>query len=116
MPIDTNTAHSYLRTFDFKRMFIEELGWNNSANRFPPFINDGLTFTFTPIAEQGGMVVMLCNSSDGNIPALGMRQKIDKEMTKLAAEHIIIFVDGSKTSSLWWWVKQEPGKPPRPRS
>lgn len=114
MAISTQSIRQHLQAFDFKRLFVEStpdgLGWNNYTSRLQSYDLDGVRYNFTPIAEQGGMVIVQCEANDGNIPSTGARRKIDKHITELAFEHIIIFVDGDKSTSLWVWVKREDGK------
>src|SRR5690606_23621933 len=110
MTISTKNLRQYLQEFEFKRLFIEELGWNNYTSRIRDFQLDGMTYKFSPVAEQGGMVIITCEAPDGNIPPKGARDKIDKYITQLAFEHIVIFVDGEKSTSLWLWIKHEDGK------
>ncbi|MBK9748883.1 MAG: Eco57I restriction-modification methylase domain-containing protein [Chloroflexi bacterium] len=113
MTLSTERMRACLQTFDFKRLFVEELGWNNYSARLTPAEVDGVRCTFAPIAEQGGMVVVTCTADDGNIPPSGARRKIDQHVTDLAFEHLIIFLDrdskGTAQTSLWWWVKREEG-------
>jgi hypothetical protein len=115
MTLSTQQMRTCLQTFDFKRLFVEELGWNNYSARIAAMDMDGVRYTFTPIAEQGGMVVVTCTADDGNIPPSGARRKIDKYITDNAFfEHLIIFLDrdskGTAQTSMWWWVKREDGK------
>jgi hypothetical protein len=113
MTLSTERMRACLQTFDFKRLFVEELGWNNYSARLTPADVDGRRYSFTPIAEQGGMVIVTCTADDGNIPPSGARRKIDQHVTDLAFEHLIIFLDrdskGTAQTSLWWWVKREEG-------
>lgn len=109
MTISTKNLRQYLQEFELKRLFIEELGWNNYTSRIRDFQVDGITYKFAPVAEQGGMVIITCEASDGNIPSKGALYKIDKYITQLAFEHIIIFVDGEKSTSLWLWIKHDDG-------
>ena len=110
MPINTRQARAYLRAFDFRNLFIEVLGWNRSGVRLQPVALDGRTFTFTPIAEQGGMLIAECQADDGNIPQSGTRAKCERHITALHYEHILIFTDGARSTSLWRWVKREQGR------
>jgi len=56
MPINTQRARTCLRAFDFKKLFIEELGWNNASTKLQPVEIDGALYSFTPFAEHGGML------------------------------------------------------------
>ena len=40
-----------------------------------------------------------------------MRRKIETQVTKRAFEHLIIFVDATRTQQVWQWVKRQAGKP-----
>ena len=39
------------------------------------------------------------------------RRKIEKQVTKSAYEHLIIFIDEAKTTQIWQWVARQPGQP-----
>lgn len=110
MTISTARLRQAVQAFDFRQLFITELNWNNYKARLPAVTVDSITYRFTSIAEQGGMVVVVCEASDGAIPLTGTQRKIDKHITELAYEHIIIFIDGERSTALWWWVKREDGK------
>ncbi len=115
MPIDTQHARARLRSFDFKTLFIEELGWNRPNTKLQAVEIDGVLFTFMPIAEQGGMLITECQTADGSIPTSGQRAKIDKHITKAFYEHILIFTDSGRHTSLWRWIKREQGKSDKAR-
>jgi len=53
--------------------------------------------------------------ADGRIPDHATRRKIEKQVTKSAYEHLIIFVDEAKTTQIWQWVARQPGQPARYR-
>ena len=111
MRLDTRRVRQYLQQFDFKNLFIEELGWNHYAGRLE-FNIDGQIYILTGIAEQGGMVVIRCSSdARDRIPEYSVRRKIERQVTGLFYEHLIIYVDNAQTSQVWQWVKREPGKP-----
>jgi len=110
MTVNTQNMRKYLHAFDFKRLFIEELGWNNPDIALPPAKINEVMITFKPIAEQGGMVILECSASDGNIPDSGLRSKIDKHVTQFAFEHILIFIDANRATSLWRWMSREQSK------
>ena len=37
--------------------------------------------------------------------------KIERQVAKLAHEHIIIYTDAAKTVQKWQWVRRDPGRP-----
>ncbi len=111
MHLDAERARSDLKEFDFKDLFIQELGWDryNAALTVP---TDGQTFTLNAMAEKRGMVAFLCQPAiDGRIPDYATRRKIERLVSKSALEHLIVYVDADKTTQVWQWVKREAGKP-----
>jgi hypothetical protein len=111
MPPDNVKSRKLLATFDFKSLFIEELGWNRHVARLD-IIVDGRTFSLSAVSEKCGMVVFEGEpGSDGRIPDYATRRKIERQVAKSAYEHLIIYVDGRKTSQVWQWVRREHGKP-----
>ncbi|MBK8025749.1 MAG: SAM-dependent methyltransferase [Chloroflexi bacterium] len=114
MTLSTTRMRETLQAFDFRRLFVEALGWNKLNERIAPFTFENVTYAFAPVAEAGQMVVVTCTASSGNIPPSGARRQIEQYMRKLHYEHLIIFLDrdaqGQPQTSLWWWVKHEDGK------
>lgn len=114
MPIDSARAKACLKDFDFRRLFIEELGWDHHDASLPVEI-DGTTFNLAGCAHKRGLAAFVCQPSastpGGQIPNYPLRLKIERQVAKSAHEHIIIFVDEARTTQTWQWVKREPGKP-----
>ena len=46
-----------------------------------------------------------------NLPDYATRRRIERQVTKTAHEHLIIYVDAAKTTQVWQWVTREPGNP-----
>src|SRR5687768_3032912 len=104
MPINRARATEYLSDFAFRRLFVEELGWDNPAARHSESIAiDGSAFSLAPVAEKRGVRIFICV----DIPDRLVRQRIEREVTKLAYEHLIIFTDSAKTRQVWQWVARE---------
>jgi len=115
MPLDTKHVRQLLRDFDFRKLFIEELGWDRYAGRLEVLV-DSRTFPLAAVAEKRGFQVFTCELSPGEqIPDYNIRRKIDQQATKSAHEHLIIYTDPDRTTQVWQWVKREPGKPTRCR-
>jgi hypothetical protein len=111
MPPDNVRSRKLLAAFDFKSLFIEELGWNRHGARLD-IIVDGRTFSLLAVSEKCGMVVFEGEpGSDGRIPDYATRRKIERQVAKSAYEHLIIYLDGRKTCQVWQWVRREHGKP-----
>lgn len=111
MAINARRARELLQQFDFRRLFAEELSWAVPAPRAMQLEVDNRTYTATPIAEQGGMMVFeVSDAKYGLIPDRGTQLKATRRIAQTYAEHILIFINAARTSSLWLWVKRENGQ------
>lgn len=112
MPINRARVRTALKEFGFDTLFVEELGWDRPPAGSVRVSVDGATYVLKPVAHKRGMVVFLCDGEgDGGVPRYAIRQVIEREATKSAHEHIIIYADAAKTTQVWQWVKREPGRP-----
>ena len=111
MTIDAARFQKLLTDFKLEQLF-NELGWDH-ANLHPQDIPiDGETYTLSAIAQKRGVAVLLCSADGaGNIPARPTLLKIEREATKLAHEHLLIFSDADNTTLTWLWVLRAPGQP-----
>lgn len=106
MPIDRERVRWHLKEFDFRKLFVEELGWDN----FHGNVNvsaDGRDYRFEGVAEKRNVAVLLCRT----IPEYAARVKIDRLVARHHYEHLIIFADESAGRQEWQWVRKERGKP-----
>ncbi len=111
MAFDPSRVRQHLDRFDFRELFIEELGWSHpSARRKTPFDIDGTSFERTQIAQLSGVVVYELTTADGVIPDAKIRKTVHAEISKLHHENLLIFLDHRRTQSLWYWAKREGGK------
>ncbi len=98
-----------LQSFDFKRLFIEELGWSHArgAQSIAVPVHEN-PWRATPIAELSGVVAFLV----AGLPDRSARLEIHKTLSQHAHENLVIFVDSgvAPTQSLWLWVKREGSK------
>src|SRR3954467_11524936 len=101
-----------LKAFDFRTLFTQKLGWErHQAARLVVQVG-AAAYTLEAIAEKRGFVVYVCAPGpNGLIPDPDTCRRIDKEVTKTAFEHLIIFVDGARTTQVWQWVRRERGRP-----
>ena len=106
MKIDVAAVRKCLKSFDFKTLFREHLGWDNHQAQLDVPI-DGSTVRLTALAQKRGFVAFLCPL----IPDRPTRLKIDHQITKSAREHFVIYADQSAGQQVWQWVRREPGKP-----
>ena len=111
MPLDPTRTRQHLTAGDFRRLFIEELGWDSHTASLDIPI-DGQIFTLAAVAQKRGMVAFHCIATgQQTIPDYPTRRKIDRQLTKSAQEHLIIYTDPSNATQVWQWVKREMGKP-----
>ena len=101
-------CRNWLRTFDFKNLFTEGLGWDNhSLNKSFPIDDDGKEVQLTAIAQKRGLVAFASNT----IPDAKARLKINRQLTKLNREHFVIYTNQKAGKQVWYWVRHEQGKP-----
>ena len=104
-----------LRARDFSQLF-NRLGWDNIPRGTPavtltvPAETGGLSFTFQPVKQKHGFVVLHC----ADLPETGQRRRLSLEMSKKYAEHLLIFAPaGAAAEQLWQLVVRDPGEPVR---
>jgi len=111
MTLDRPRVSQNLKDFDFRRLFTQELGWDHHRSTVEVTV-EGQSFTLTAVAEKRGMVAFNCAASDAEgIPPYALRRKVERQVSKSAHEHLIIFTDQPKTTQVWQWVKREVGRP-----
>ncbi|MBI4750591.1 MAG: Eco57I restriction-modification methylase domain-containing protein [Acidobacteria bacterium] len=103
-------TRNLLQKFDFKTLFIEELGWDRNRSTLPVLV-DGKSFQLSAVAHKRGFAVFLCEITAGQSLDYQTRRKIEQQVVKSAFEHLIIFVDTAQGVQIWQWVKRERGKP-----
>ncbi len=112
MPDTTALMRQKLKDCDLLTLFIEELGWNHHRAAQIIVESEGVNYVLNAIAEKHGMVAYECESgTKGQIPDYLTRGRIEKQVKKSAHEHIIVFVNGDKTSQTWQWVRREKDRP-----
>ena len=111
MEPNADRLRQLIRGFDFRRLFLEELGWD-SHHAALEIMLDGRELSLTAVAQKRGMAVYRFPTPAGErIPEYPVRRKIEKQVARHAHEHIIIFTDPENSTQIWQWVKREPGKP-----
>ena len=100
-----------LQSFDFKTLFIEELGWSNpTSNKNINETIKEIAISRKPIAELSGAVVFEISTPNGEVPEPKQRMAIAKEIQKQHFEHVLIFVDKDRKQSIWHWLKNQDKK------
>lgn len=106
MKIDVSNIRGCLKSFDFKTLFLEHLGWDKHHATLDLTIG-GSTYQLTAVAQKRGFVAYLCPS----IHDRATRLKIDHQATKSSREHFVVYTDKANGQQVWHWVRREPGKP-----
>jgi hypothetical protein len=106
MKIDAAAVRKCLKSFDFKTLFREHLGWDNHHSQLNISVGDCF-FSLTAVAEKRGFVAFICPT----IPDRPTRLKIDHQVTKSVHEHFVIYIAEDKGRQVWHWVRRETGKP-----
>jgi hypothetical protein len=111
MPLNFQRTRDLLYNFQFSDLFIEELGWSKPSRQKPETLKiDNKTYQYQKIAELSGVAIFEVTAADGKIPEAKVRDEIYKEINKLIAENLLIFITEERTRSLWYWVKREGSK------
>lgn len=117
--LQINRLRDCVQSFDFKRLFIEELGWSQpkSAKPFAITLPGGqpdAEWQAMPVAELSGIVVFLVAAagSSSGLPDRKAREALHKRLSEIAHENLIVFVDCAEapSQSLWLWVKRDGAK------
>ena len=110
--LQINRLRDCVQRFDFKRLFIEELGRSHPKSLKP------YTLTLaegggqaTPLAEMSGILVFLVAGGAG-LPERKAREAAHRRLSEIAHENLIIFLDNlpAPSQSLWLWVKRDAAK------
>ena len=108
--LDFINFEKHLRAFDFGRLFVDVLGWNNPvADRDWQRDEAGETsFTHRTVAELGGVVAIQV-VTDSGWPTEEQRMRVWKHIAKSHAENLLIFTDQQTkaSQSQWYWVKKD---------
>jgi hypothetical protein len=64
-------------------------------------------YTLSLLAEKSGFQVFACTlASDDQLPDANTRLKIERQLTPLVAEHLLVFL--TPTTQFWQWARREP--------
>ncbi|MEG4408651.1 Eco57I restriction-modification methylase domain-containing protein [Microcoleus sp. MON2_D5] len=108
MPPTLKESRELLQDFEFNKLFVQKLGWDNpSSPKTVPLEIEGETYSRKAIAQLNGVVVYEITSASGNIPNSAERLTIYREIVQISAENLLIFIDENRTKCLWYWVKRE---------
>jgi hypothetical protein len=115
MSFDRAAVKERIRKFDFAGLFTQELGWDRHKGSLTAHLPDR-DVVLNAVAEKRGFAVWHCPTlPDQKLPDSALRRRIERELTKAAHEHILIFTDARHSLQVWQWVRREAGKPTRVR-
>jgi hypothetical protein len=105
-------VRAYLRAFEFKKLFVEELGWDRLNSAPIRVLVNERPVSVTPVAEKRGMAIFLCEpDGKGSIPDRQARRLIENSLASAAHEHVTIFADSQPPRQVWQWVRRTSGEP-----
>lgn len=111
MTLNFAQSRQFLQDFQFRDLFIQQLGWSYpSRDQIVPIALEGETYFSKSISELLGVSVFEVTAAKGDIPNATTRLAIYKQITELAHENLLIFLDQARTQSVWYWVKREGSK------
>ena len=111
MNFDIARTRNHLTRFDFESLFIEELGWEQAYQIQPDTLAVGdVTYTRHQVAHLSGVAVFELTADNGDIPNAQVRLRVYQQVSQQYHENLLIFVDATRTQSVWYWVKREHGK------
>ncbi len=108
MNLDPSRARAGLENFDFRKLFIEELGWANYAGE--PFeIRAGdHPCRLTPIAKMGGLPVFHLPWPDNKLPRLTDRRAVHRAIASRHFEHLLCYSSADRTQLAFTWARRRP--------
>ncbi len=99
-----------IKKFQFTELF-NDLGWDHVDNEQTITVNDQI-FELNAVAQKRDFMIFVCSpQNSGKIPDATVRKKIDRSITKLFFEHLIIFINEEKAAQIWHLSVREPNKP-----
>ena len=84
---------------EFRKLFVEELGWNRPDLAAVPVEIDGVTYAIEQIAGYSGIRVWLCSQ----VPDARTQRLIDHKLRKISEERLVIFADAARQE--WRWLQ-----------
>ncbi len=110
MSLNLQRTRELLQQFDFKKLFVEELGWSNPPSvKFVSADAKGFKYQRTPVAHLAGVAVFEIKGGEF-IPEAKERAAIHKDVSQHHHENLLIFLDERRTQSLWYWGKRDGAK------
>ncbi len=114
MTFNIKRTRDQLQALDYKTLF-NELGWNLPSQKPLKLVMHDTHFMLSEIAELSGVTIFEVQPQvpDGKIPDATMRKAIHREVASRYHENLLIFLDATRTQSLWYWVNRDDPNHPR---
>jgi hypothetical protein len=90
----------------FSDLFIDELGWDRPISNEFEYINGPDKFIINPVANFKGIQVWACPA----IPNAKIQREIDKSISKISTERLVIFYDTENQNWRWPMSREASGK------
>lgn len=94
---------TYLATHDFRTLFIEMMGWDR-ASAATEIAVDGHRLHFDVIAQKRGFQVLHTEADKYTLFNRRRLRSLQKELLKLAHEHIVIYSCRDPRKQVWHWA------------
>ena len=91
---------------NFSDLFIEELGWDRPITEKMHFSFGSEKFDLEPVASYKGIQVWTC----ANVPNAMIQREIDKSISRISAERLLIFHDEINQNWRWPMSREASGK------
>ncbi|MCX6880546.1 MAG: hypothetical protein NTW21_43085 [Verrucomicrobia bacterium] len=111
--LDPRSARQPLQAFRFADLFIEDLGWNHPERAKPMVIeHGGFTYHAHEISQLSGFRVfeVVTANPEVSFPDAKTQQNVWKRIAPHAVENLLIFLDATRTRSVWLWMKRDGAK------
>lgn len=99
--VDLERIRELLDRREFRRLFIEELGWDNPSGGMPGLVTlseDGVVAE--QVATKRGVGVWRCDA----IPPSSVRRRLDAAVSKQTRERLLVFAEHEE--QVWMWPEQ----------
>ena len=92
-----------LRRHDFEGLFVDQLGWDRVTGTV--VVDDGdRHFAFDIVAHKRGFQILRCSTGRQTLLNRGLLRRIQRRMTKLIHEHVLIYSCEEPAKQVWQWA------------
>lgn len=91
----------------FQPLFIDALGWDRAGGSYTVTVDDR-TYTLCAIAHKRGLQVIHCATERQTLCNRRRLRAIQRQVTKFAHEHILIYSSQEPRKQVWQWAIRQP--------